>query len=82
MRYDLRVVACAVPGCTVRVTSRVPFHVVSVYGVADARSSLWDRGMGGANLRVCSVVRGAARCVALPSLVTDDTFSLCGPWYW
>jgi hypothetical protein len=34
------------------VTSRVPFHVVSVYGVANARSSLWDRGMGGANLRV------------------------------
>jgi hypothetical protein len=41
MRYDSLVVACAVPGCTV--TSRVPFHVVSVYSVADANSSLWDR---------------------------------------
>jgi hypothetical protein len=34
------------------VTSRVPLHVVSVYGVADAHSSLWDRGMGGFSLRV------------------------------
>jgi hypothetical protein len=54
------------------VSSRVPFHVVSVYGVADARSSLWDRGMGGSNLRVVvwSDPGALLAAVALPSLVT------------
>jgi hypothetical protein len=57
-------------------------HYVSVYGVADARSSLPGSGYGWFQFVCGSVVRGAARCVARQSLVTDDTFSLCGPWYW
>jgi hypothetical protein len=66
------------------VTSRVPFHVVSVYGVADGPAPACGIGVsdGWFQFACGSVVRGAARSDALPSLVTDDTFSLCGPWYW
>jgi hypothetical protein len=57
------------------VTSRVPFHVVSVYGVADARSSLWDRGMGGSNLRVVLCCEG--RCsLCCPTVLGDRRYIL------